>query len=125
RRDDLEAKALYDIIENEIVPRFYDLDHHGLPERWIQMIRDTIAGLAPKVVASRMVRDYVTNLYTPASASSLALDASKGGAPALASWKRRIRDAWWGVAVEHVESPAGEQGGGGTKTNASPQCALG
>ena len=48
RRDDLEAKALYDIIENEIVPRFYDPDRDGLPERWIQMIRETIAGLGPE-----------------------------------------------------------------------------
>src|SRR4030095_5941180 len=83
-RDDLEAKALYDIIEDEIVPRFYDLDTYGLPERWIQMIRDTIAAVPPKVVASRMVRDYVTTLYTPAAASSLALDGSRGGAAALA-----------------------------------------
>src|SRR4029453_9049279 len=63
RRDDLEAKAIYDIIENEIVPRFYDLDVYGLPERWIQMIRETIAGLAPKVLPPRMVRAYETNLY--------------------------------------------------------------
>ena len=69
-RDDLEAKALYDIIENEIVPRFYDVDGDGLPQRWIQMIRDTVAGLGPKVLASRMVRDYVTKLYTPATASA-------------------------------------------------------
>jgi starch phosphorylase len=119
RRDDLEAKALYDIIENEIVPRFYDLDHHGLPERWIQMIRNTIAGLAPKVVASRMVRDYVTNLYVHASASSLALDSWTGGAAALADWKRRVRDAWSTVAVEHVESLGGEQVEVGTKIHVS------
>ena len=79
-RDDLEAKALYDIIENEIVPRFYDVDSDGLPQRWIQMIRDTVAGLGPKVLASRMVRDYVTNLYAPAAASTHAVDAADGGA---------------------------------------------
>jgi glycogen phosphorylase len=125
RRDDLEAKALYDIIENEIVPRFYDLDHHGLPERWIQMIRNTIAGLAPKVVASRMVRDYVTNLYVHASASSLALDSWTGGAGALADWKRRVRDAWSTVAVEHVESLGGEQVEVGTKIHVSALVQLG
>lgn len=125
RRDDLEAKALYDIIENEIVPRFYDLDHHGLPERWIQMIRETIAGLAPKVVASRMVRDYVTNLYTHASASSLALDSWTGGAASLASWKRRIREAWSTVAVEHLESIGGEQVEVGTKIHVSALVRLG
>ena len=125
RRDDLEAKALYDIIEDEIVPRFYDLDTYGLPERWIQMIRDTIAGLAPKVVASRMVRDYVTNLYTPAAASSLALDGSRGGAAALASWKHRIREAWSTVSVEHVESLGGEQVEVGTKIHVSALVRIG
>jgi glycogen phosphorylase len=125
RRDDLEAKALYDIIENEIVPRFYDLDSFGLPERWIEMIRDTIAGLAPKVVASRMVRDYVTNLYRPAAASGVALDGAKGGAIALASWKRKVRDAWSAVAVEHVESFGGEQIEVGTKIHVSALIRLG
>jgi starch phosphorylase len=125
RRDDLEAKALYDIIENEIVPRFYDLDQRALPERWIQIIRDTIAGLAPKVVASRMLRQYVTQLYTPAAVSSHALNSSSGGAEALASWKRRIRAAWPTVSVEHVESLAGEQVEVGTKIHVSALVRLG
>jgi starch phosphorylase len=107
------------------VPRFYDVDHHGLPERWIQMIRATIAGLAPKVVASRMVREYVTNLYTPAAASSHALNSTSGGARALASWKRRIRDAWSTVSVEHVESLGGEQVEVGTKIHVSALVRLG
>jgi len=125
RRDDLEAKALYDIIENEIVPRFYDLDQRALPERWIQMIRDTIAGLGPKVVASRMLRQYVTQLYTPAAVSSHALNSSSGGAEALANWKRRIRRAWSTVSVEHVESLAGEQVEVGTKIHVSALVRLG
>jgi glycogen phosphorylase len=104
RRDELEAKALYDIIENQIVPRFYDVNPDGVPERWVQMIRDTIAGLGPKVLASRMVRDYVTNLYVPAAASVHSVDRAVGGAEALAEWKRRVRMAWPGVAVDHVES---------------------
>ena len=79
------------------MPRFYDENRHGLPERWIQMIRDTVAGLGPKVLASRMVRDYVTNLYAPAAASMHALEAVEpGGAEGLARWKRKVRDAWPG-----------------------------
>ncbi|HEX3247291.1 MAG TPA: alpha-glucan family phosphorylase, partial [Chloroflexota bacterium] len=125
RRDDLEAQALYDIIENEIVPRFYDLDQQALPERWVQMIRDTIAGLGPKVVASRMLREYVTELYTPAAVSSHALNSSSGGAEALASWKRRIRAGWPTVSVEHLESLGGEQVEVGTKIHVSALVRLG
>ncbi|SEQ33175.1 alpha-glucan family phosphorylase [Microlunatus flavus] len=109
QRDDLEARALYDIIENEIVPRFYDTDGKGIPKRWVQMFRDTVAGLGPKVLATRMVRDYVTHLYAPSAASSRALEAQTGGPEALADWKRKVRDAWGGVVVDHVQSLEGEQ----------------
>ena len=125
RRDDLEAKALYDIISNEIVPRFYDRSADGLPERWIQMIRETIAGLGPKVLASRMVRDYVTNLYTPAAASAADVEAAPGGAAALAEWKRRVRSAWDQVAVDHVESLDGDQVEVGTKIHVATLVRLG
>jgi starch phosphorylase len=124
-RDDLEAKALYEIIEDEIVPRFYDSGRHGLPERWIQMIRETIAGLAPKVLASRMVRDYVTQLYTPAAASTHRMDDAPGGAEGLAEWKNKVRSAWDGVAVDHVDSLDGDQIEVGTKIHVSALVRLG
>jgi starch phosphorylase len=124
-RDDLEAKALYEIIEQEIVPRFYDSGRDGLPERWIQMIRETIAGLAPKVLASRMVRDYVTHLYTPAAASTHRMDDAPGGAEGLAEWKQKVRSAWAGVAVDHVDSLDGDQVEVGTKIHVSALVRLG
>ncbi len=123
RRDDLEAKALYDIIENEIVPRFYDTGPDGLPERWIRMIRDTIAGLGPKVLASRMVRDYVTQLYAPAAESARAV--TDGGAARLARWKRAVRSSWPGVAVDHVESLDGDQIEVGSKIHVTTLVRLG
>jgi len=46
---DLEATALYDLIENDIAPRFYDVDHDGVPLRWIEMVRHTLKTLGPKV----------------------------------------------------------------------------
>jgi starch phosphorylase len=125
QRDDLEARALYDIIENQIVPRFYEVDADGLPQRWVQMMRDTVAGLGPKVLASRMVRDYVTLLYTPAAASSHAIDATPGAAQSLANWKRRVRSAWPGVVVDHVESISGDAVEVGTKIQVKALVHLG
>jgi starch phosphorylase len=104
RRDDLEAKALYDLIENEVAPRFYDHDASGVPIRWIEMVRHTLRSLGPKVLASRMLRDYVTQLYTPAAATSRALNSDFGGARELSEWKKRVRAAWKGVSIDHVES---------------------
>jgi starch phosphorylase len=103
-RDDIEAEALYDLIENEVAPRFYDEDDEGTPVRWLEMVRHTMKSLGPKVLADRMVRDYVTQLYAPAARSSRTLNGSYAGAAELADWKRRVRAGWSGVAVDHVES---------------------
>ena len=104
RRDDIEAHALYDLIEKEVAPRFYDNDDEGVPYRWIEMVRHTLKSLGPKVLADRMVRDYVTKLYTPAATSSRTLNGDYAGAVELAAWKKRVREAWDGVAIDHVES---------------------
>ncbi|MFI1827933.1 alpha-glucan family phosphorylase [Streptomyces sp. NPDC020412] len=102
RRDDLEAAALYELVENRIAPRFYDRGRNGLPQRWIEMVRRTLATLGPKVLAGRMVREYVERLYTPAARSHRALDAPVAGE--VAAWKARVRTAWPKVAVDHVEA---------------------
>ncbi len=105
-RDDLEAAALYDLIEGQVAPRFYARDDEtGLPGRWLEMVSHTLATLGPKVLASRMVKDYVEQLYTPASRAVRALDASgHDGARGLAAWKGRVREQWPSVRVDHVES---------------------
>jgi len=104
-RDDLEANALYDLIENQVRARFYDTDRDKLPRRWIEMVRHTLQSLGPQVLASRMVRDYVIQLYAPAEHSSRAL-AGEGYAAAreLAAWISRVREGWPQVSVSHVES---------------------
>ena len=104
RRDDLEADALYDLIENQVAPRFYDLDDDGVPTRWLEMVRHTLKSLGPKVLATRQVRDYVRDLYAPAARTSRALNSDYHGARELSHWKQRVRAAWPSVRVEHVES---------------------
>jgi starch phosphorylase len=103
-RDDLEAAALYDLIENEVAPRFYDAGSDGVPRRWLEMLRQTLTSLGPRVQATRMVRDYVQLLYRPATASGRALNSDYDGAKDLAAWKDRVRSAWGGVSIEHVET---------------------
>ena len=102
-RDDLEAAALYDLIEKEVAPRFYDVDEQGVPPRWLEMVRHTLKSLGPKVLATRMVRDYVHTLYAPAATNARLLNADYQGAAELAAWKKRVRAGWAGVRVEHVE----------------------
>ncbi|MFY9915929.1 MAG: alpha-glucan family phosphorylase, partial [Nocardioidaceae bacterium] len=104
RRDDIEAEALYDLLEFEVAPRFYGVDHDRLPTRWIEMVRHTLKSLGPKVLASRMVRDYVVDLYTPAVGAARRVESDGTAAPSLAVWKARVRAAWPRVRIEHVES---------------------
>ncbi|MFJ5923476.1 alpha-glucan family phosphorylase [Kitasatospora sp. NPDC092948] len=107
RRDDIEAAALYDLIENQVAARFYDRAADGLPHRWISMVRHTLVTLGPKVLAGRMVREYVERLYVPAAGARRRLAGTASdyaGAKALASWKATVREAWPAVRVEHVEA---------------------
>ncbi|WP_169947428.1 alpha-glucan family phosphorylase [Microbispora sp. H11081] len=105
RRDELEATALYDLIEREVADRFYDRAADGLPRRWLEMVKHTLSSLGPKVLAGRMLRDYVTDLYTPAAVSARTLAAdSYRDARLFAAWKVRVAKAWPGVRVEHVEA---------------------
>ena len=105
RRDDLEAAALYDLIEGSVAPRFYDVDDDGLPQRWLSMMKHTMSTLGPKVLASRQVREYATELYGPAARAGRAMDGNTwAGARDLAAYKAKARSCWPGVRVDHVES---------------------
>lgn len=104
RRDAIEAAALYDLLEQRITPRFYERGPGGLPDRWIEMVRQTLMLLGPKVLAGRMVGEYVERLYAPAARAHRAMvpDAARE----LADWKSRVRRSWTGVRVDHVETSA-------------------
>ncbi|MCP9620655.1 glycosyltransferase family 1 protein [Nocardia otitidiscaviarum] len=105
RRDDLEAAALYELLERSVLPRFYDRDRDGMPVRWMEMVRHTLQTLGPKVLASRMVRDYAVDYYRPAAAAGAAVARDDfGGARALAEYRRRVETAWPAVKVVQVDS---------------------
>ncbi|MSW87063.1 MAG: alpha-glucan family phosphorylase, partial [Actinobacteria bacterium] len=105
RRDDLEASALYDLIEKKVAPLFYDRGADNVPHGWVEMLRHNLRTLGPKVLARRMVRDYMNLLYVPAAESSRIMSV-RGFAAAreLAEWKARVQHAWPSVRVDHVQS---------------------
>jgi starch phosphorylase len=126
RRDDLEATALYDLIENEVAPRFYERNDEGVPPRWLEMVRHTLKSLGPKVLATRQVRDYVRDLYAPAAHTARELNSDFHGARELAAWKDHVRKAWPHVRVEHVESEGvGDQAEVGATLRVRAWVALG
>ena len=105
-RDELEAEAMYDLIEHQVAPRFYDdRSEDGVPNRWVDSIRHTLSTLSPGLSADRMVREYVERLYIPATGSRRALAAnSYAAAREFTAWRQRVDAAWPGVLVGHVES---------------------
>ncbi|MDX6596875.1 MAG: glycogen phosphorylase, partial [Gaiellales bacterium] len=73
-RDAREAASILDLIEHELAPRFYAREE-GLPREWLAMVRSTVSELAPQLLATRMLRDYVQELYLPAAATPEAVPA--------------------------------------------------
>ena len=113
RRDDLESSALYNLLETAVAPKFYERDEDGVPPRWIEMVRHTLQTLGPKVLASRMVRDYVEQYYAPAAQSLRRTitppeddeEAGEfGAARELAAYRRRVEEAWPKIEITDVDS---------------------
>jgi starch phosphorylase len=108
RRDQLEAESVFDLLESQIVPLFYDRGPGGVPVGWVSRVKDAYASLGPRVTASRMVRDYVEEYYEPAAAAADAVGADGAArGRALAAWRARVSAAWAGVKVAGVEADNG------------------
>ncbi len=117
RRDEIEANSLFDLLEREVIPLYYDQVQGRVPRRWVGRMKSTLAGLGPFVTASRMVQDYTTALYEPAAAhhdDMVAGDLAR--ARAMAAWKARVEEGWRGVHVDVVESDGQATGIGDERT---------
>jgi glucan phosphorylase len=65
-QDHLDATSIYDILEHEVLPMFYDRDQDGIPRQWIARVKEAMRTLNPVFNTDRMVADYVTKYYQPA-----------------------------------------------------------
>ena len=103
-RDTAESEWLLDLFEHEVVPLFYDRDERGVPTKWVERVTASLTGLAPRVSADRMVREYVTRAYEPAARRQRDLARNNyERARALADARRRITEGWHDVRILHVE----------------------
>jgi glycogen phosphorylase len=103
-QDRVDANALYDLLDRDIAPRFYDRSEGPIPRRWVERMKASISSLGGFIVAERMVRDYATTSYDPAAAQGGRLAADGfARAKALAAWKEHVREAWQEVRVLDVE----------------------
>jgi glycogen phosphorylase len=104
-QDRVEAGMLYDRLEREVVPLFYDRGSDGLPHDWIGLMKSSIGALCPVFNTNRMVHEYTVTAYQPALVRSARLaDEDFRGARTLSRWRRTVQRSWDAVSIERVET---------------------
>jgi len=93
--DTAEVESLYMLLEEQVVPEFYDRDAEGVPSRWLERVRESMATLTPEFSASRAIREYTNDHYLPAAAGYNKRTANDGklGVDVL-QWQRSIAEQW-------------------------------
>jgi len=93
--DAVEADALYDLLEREVIPEFYARDKEGIPIAWVARMRESMARLTPRFSANRTVREYTEQHYIPAAAAYRRRVADKGAMGVqLVDWQRALEQHW-------------------------------
>ncbi len=125
-QDTVESQALYNVLENEIVPLFYARSADNLPRAWIQRMKACVKWVAPRFNTHRMLAEYTRRFYCPAATRyhHLASD-TMSRAKAFARWKSEIRQAWSQFAVREVKMNASNGNGGEQLNPRQPQLKVG
>jgi len=102
--DAVEAGALYRVLEEQVVPEFYQRNERGIPEQWIARIRSSMATLAPEFSSNRMLRDYVEQYYLPASVHyQQRMFNNAALAKELALWHRQLAEHWSAIYMQNLQ----------------------
>jgi glycogen phosphorylase len=103
-QDDVESRAIYDLLEQEIVPLFYNRSSDGLPRGWLKRMKRSMMTLCPVFNTGRMVAEYLTTCYLPSAQRFVRLTGDNlQKANALAQWRMSLQRGWSQLKVEGVE----------------------
>ncbi|HEX7603697.1 MAG TPA: alpha-glucan family phosphorylase, partial [Polyangiaceae bacterium] len=125
--DAIEAELLYDLLEREVIPTFFDREgKDGLPRAWIKKSKNAIAKLVPMFNTARMVREYTERFYVPSHKLwHRMVDGDLRGARELTAWKERAAAAWSAVKILDVKRETAEEVCVGDPVRVSAVVALG
>ena len=99
-QDELDSATIYNIIEGEIAPLYYDKDKKGISLDWINVIKNCVAEVACNFTTNRMMEDYLRQYYNPLAERKAKLVADNyAEAREIAAWKRRLRRDWNSIEV--------------------------
>jgi starch phosphorylase len=103
-QDFVESEALYNVLENDIIPMFYDRSRDNLPREWIARIKNAMRELAPFFNTDRMVQQYADEMYMPCHAliTKLTTPTLEKGRE-YAAWRNKLNEAWKSVSVSSVQ----------------------
>ena len=102
--DAVEANALYDLLEREVIPQFYTREKSGIPTAWIARMRESMARLTPRFSTNRAVREYTEQRYLPAAAAYRSRAAEKGAVGGtIVTWKGTLEQKWAGLRFGAVK----------------------
>ncbi|MGA8005326.1 MAG: alpha-glucan family phosphorylase [Burkholderiales bacterium] len=102
--DAVEAEALYDLLEREVIPEFYTRDDQGIPGAWVARMRESMARLTPRFSTNRAVREYTEQHYLPAATSYLARAVDKGAIGAkMIDWRHALDQNWSALRFGEVK----------------------
>ena len=109
--DENDAEQLYSLLENEVIPEFYERDALGIPRRWVARIRSSMAQLTPRFSANRMLREYLERIYAPAEMNwKLRTGDGSKVAKELVAWQDNLRSLWHTIRFGEVQATAREGG---------------
>ena len=99
-QDELDAETIYNILEEEVVPAFYNRNHEDVPEKWVGFVKNTISQVAPNFTTGRMIKDYQDRYYNPQFERSAKVNTDGFKlAKELAAWKAYVSSKWDGIKV--------------------------
>jgi starch phosphorylase len=109
--DARDAEALYELLENEVIPEFYTRDEQGVPTAWVERMRESMARLTPRFSSNRAVREYTEQHYLPAATAYRARAVDKGAIGVkLMAWQQTLKDKWPALRFGEVKVESdGEQ----------------
>jgi glycogen phosphorylase len=107
RRNLEESRSLYELLQDKVIPLYYERGKLGFSPEWIQMAKRSIMTLLPRYNSERMVGEYLAKFYVPAAQRGHQfVDKSYAMSRDLAAWKRRVRAAWPHAQIRALEMPA-------------------
>ena len=102
-QDNIEADSLYDLLEKEVIPLFYERGQDGLPRGWIQFMKNNLRTICPFFNTNRMVKDYTRMAYLPCSERhNMMCDNDCAEAKSFTQWKQHVREVWKNVHIKDI-----------------------